>query len=241
MYLLGFVVVGILGGLIGASLLNRFEGYFPVIVPDDLKGAQGIYNPEQRARIFNEERRAANDNSSLALGFMGASLAGAISLAIGWALDRSRGALRGLFAGLILGGLLSAAGALISVEVLERLKGWNTLDAIGQSDPIKTQLHVMSHQAPTWLGIAAAIGLSTWAVVGPRGRPAHLAGAAALAALILLLSFPLLASLLHTQDTAGVIPQGLPNKLGWCILGGSLMGLVVGRSVLQHPSPFRDR
>jgi hypothetical protein len=142
---------------------------------------------------------------------------------------------------LILGGLLSAAGALISVEVLERLKGWNTLDAIGQSDPIKTQLHVMSHQAPTWLGIAAAIGLSTWAVVGPRGRPAHLAGAAALAALILLLSFPLLASLLHTQDTAGVIPQGLPNKLGWCILGGSLMGLVVGRSVLQHPSPFRDR
>ena len=168
-------------------------------------------------------------------------MAGAISLAIGWGLAGSRGAVRGLVTGLVLGGLLSAAGALVSLEAFERLKSWNTLDALGQPDPIKTQLHVMSHQVPTWLGVAAAIGLATWAAVGPRGRPVNLAGAAALAALILLLSFPLLASLLHTQDTAGVIPQGLPNKLGWCVLGGVLMGFVVGRSVLKHLSPVAGR
>lgn len=232
-----YLVLGVLGGLLGAWLLNTFEAQFPVIVPDDLKGAQGIYNPEQMARILNEQRRAAHSNAPLALGCMGACLAGAISLAIGAGLAGTRGAVRGLVTGFILGGFLTAAGALVSLQSQERLKNWNTLDATGQPDPIKSQLHVMSHQLPTWLGIAAAIGLSTWTVVGTRGRPGHLAGAAALAALILLLSFPLLASLLHTQDTAGVIPQGLPNKLGWCLLGGILLGGVVGRSVLKHSDP----
>jgi hypothetical protein len=235
--LAGYLVVGVLGGLLGAWLLNRFEAHFPVIVPDDLKGSQGIYNPEQMARILNEQRRAAHSNAPLSLGLMGASLAGAISLAIGWGLAGSRGAVRGLVAGLVLGGLLTATGALVSLEALERLKGWNTLDAMGQPDPIKSQLHVMSHQLPTWLGIATAIGLATWAVVGTRGRPTHLAGAAALAALILLLSFPLLASIIHTKDPAGVIPQGFENQLGWCVLGGLLLGGVVGRSVLKHSHP----
>jgi hypothetical protein len=212
-HLAGYLILGVVGGLLGASLLNRFEAQFPVIVPDDLKGAQGIYNPEQMARILNEQRRAAHSNAPLSLGLMGASLAGAISMAIGWGLAGSLGAIRGLVSGLVLGGLLTA---------------------MGQPDPIKSQLHVMSHQFPTWLGIAAAIGLSTWAVVGSRGRPGHLAGAAALAVLILLLSFPLLASIIHTKDPAGVIPQGFENQLGWCALGGILLGGVVGRSVLRH-------
>jgi hypothetical protein len=64
-----------------------------------------------------------------------------------------------------------------------------------------------------------------------------LTGAAALASLILLLSFPLMASLIHTTDTAGVIPQGFGNKLGWCLLGGVLLGGVVGRSVIKHSDP----
>lgn len=233
-HLAGYLILGVVGGLLGAWLLNRFEAQFPVIVPDDLKGAQGIYNPEQMARILNEQRRAAHSNAPLSLGLMGASLAGAISMAIGSGLAGSRGAIRGLVSGLVLGGLLTSTGALFSLEAFERLKGWNTLDATGQPDPIKSQLHVMSHQLPTWLGIATAIGLATWAVVGPRGRPTHLAGAAALAALILLLSFPLLASIIHTKDTAGVIPQGFENQLGWCALGGLLLGGVVGRSVLRH-------
>lgn len=232
-----YLILGVLGGLLGAWLLNRFEAHFPVIVPEDLKGAQGIFNPEQMARILNEQRRAAHSNAPLALGCMGASLAGAISLAIGASLSGTRGAVRGLVAGFLLGGLLSAAGALISLQALEGLKNWNTLDATGQPDPIKSQLHVMSHQFPTWLGIAAAIGLTVWAAVGGRGRPVQLAGAAALAALILLLSFPLLASLIHTTDTAGVIPQGFGNKLGWCLLGGVLLGGVVGRSVIRHSDP----
>lgn len=232
-----YLALGVLGGLLGAWLLNRFEAYFPVIVPEDLKGAQGIFNPEQMARILNEQRRAAHSNSPLALGCMGASLAGAISLAIGASLAGVRGAVRGLVAGFILGGLFSAAGALVSLQALEGLKNWNTLDSMGQPDPIKSQLHVMSHQFPTWLGIAAAIGLSVWTVVGTRGRPVQLAGAAALAALILLLSFPLIASMIHTTDTAGVIPQGFGNKLGWCLLGGLLLGGVVGRSVLKHSGP----
>lgn len=232
-----YLVLGVLGGLLGAWLLNRFEAQFPVIVPDDLKGAQGIFNPEQMARILNEQRRAAHSNAPLALGCMGASLAGAISLAIGANLAGTRGAVRGLLAGVLLGGLLSAAGALVSLQAWEGLKNWNTLDATGQPDPIKSQLHVMSHQFPTWLGITAAIGLSVWAAVGSRGRPVQLAGAAALAALILLLSFPLMASLIHTTDPAGVIPQGFGNKLGWCLLGGALLGGVVGRSVIRHSDP----
>ncbi|MFN9200375.1 MAG: hypothetical protein ACK5WR_20060 [Planctomycetaceae bacterium] len=232
-----YLALGVLGGLLGAWLLNRFEAQFPVIVPEDLKGAQGIFNPEQMARILNEQRRAAHSNAPLALGCMGASLAGAISLAIGASLAGVRGAIRGLVAGFILGGLLSAAGALISLQALEGLKNWNTLDSMGQPDPIKSQLHVMSHQFPTWLGIAAAIGLSVWAMVGTRGRPVQLTGAAALASLILLLSFPLMASLIHTTDTAGVIPQGFGNKLGWCLLGGVLLGGVVGRSVIKHSDP----
>jgi len=230
-----YLLLGAVGGILGALLLNRFENQFLVNTPDDLLGAQGIYNPEQRARIVNEQLHADHKNMPLSLGLMGAALTGTLALVIGWGSGAPRAAGRGLLAGLVLGGLLAATGAVLSIAAREALRGWNTLDSMGQPHPIKSQLHTMSHQAPTWLGIAAAIGLSTWVSTGCRNRAVRLAGVATLGALLMLLVFPLAASLIHTQDPAGVIPQGWFNQAGWGVLGGGMMGFVIGRSLREHP------
>jgi hypothetical protein len=233
--LVAYLVLGATGGILGGLLLNRFERQFVVETPDDLKPVLGIYTPQQFARIVNEQRHADHKNLPLSLGLMGSMITGALALAIGGNSGSPRVAARGLLAGLLLGALLAAMGAVLSIAAREALRGWNTLDAQGEPHLLKSQIHTISHQAPTWLGIAAAIGLSTWVTTGCPHRARRLAGVSTLGALLMLLCFPVLASAIHIQDTAGIIPQGWFNQAGWSVLGGLLLGFVIGRSMLHHP------
>jgi hypothetical protein len=142
---------------------------------------------------------------------------------------------------LLLGGLtgavLGAAGGLAAVFVRERLRGWNTLDETGQPNALLVQLHTMAVQLPAWIGIAVAVGL-TAGVLARRGAiVGRTAGLAMVAVLLASLVYPLLASMFFaTQDSGGVIPGGMANRLFWATLFSGLVGLIVGGSGGQSVS-----
>ncbi len=232
-----FLGLGLLGGIAGGIAVEQTHDFFPVVEPEGVAG-NGILTADQLAQVAAARVRADYQNLSFALGLLG--------LAVGACLGLAQRALRQavlprLLVGGMSGAVLGATGGLAAVFTRERLRGWNTLDETGQPDALLVQLHTMAVQLPAWIGIAVAVGL-TAGVLARRGAiVGRTAGMAIVAVLLASLVYPLLASMFFaTQDSGGVIPSGMANRLFWATLYSALIGLIVGGSggqAVSRPAP----
>lgn len=228
--------LGILGGAIGGLAVDRFHDFFKPIVPEGLAG-NGIYTAEQLEQLAAERVRAEYRNVPLALGLLGLCVGGCLGAAQGiGAQSVGSASLRGAIAGGLTGLALGALGGTTALFLRELIREWNTLDSTGQPHPLKSQLHLMLVQLPTWIAIAAAVGLGALAA-RRGGNVARRISNGIVAVVLASLLFPTLASLLFsTEHPGGVIPLGFTNRLFWAILNGGLIGLFVGALTAEPPA-----
>lgn len=223
------VAAGLVSGVLAALVIGRFAEFFPVIEPDEVKGTQGIYTPEQRALVRAAHVSADYRNVPLTFAVVGLVVAALIGGVAAITSQPKRSASKAVGMGAALGLILGGLGGVTAVFLRQQLIGWNLLAATGEPDPIKLQLHTMLMHLPSWLGVVLAVGFAVGLSAHSGREAARIAGLGVISIVLASLLYPFLAAIALTEaDPDVLIPFGTTNRMLWCLLNCGLIGTMIG-------------
>lgn len=218
------VTFAVLGGLAAWGLFYAFHPVF--VIPPELANID-MPNSQQSADIRAAEVKAGLCNALLVVGWIGASLAGAMTVGEAWARRSWKMALAGVFGCVLAGALLGAAAGWVGHVVYHLLlipfEGTTSLQ--GTVMVQMAMLAVLGGSMGLILGSLGGFARGTWTRV--------LAGA--LAGVFAGMIYPVAtAFLVPAAHTDYVVPRDASGAFPWLMITAVFLGLIIPGMQMQR-------
>jgi hypothetical protein len=214
------VLAGVVGGVAAWALMGQFENSFKLPSTIKTSGPEAMAqmgDPVKTREVQEVLRQIEYRKTVLALGLLGAAIAGAFGLGEGVSRRSLRAAIVGTLWGLALGAACGALGGVVA----------NWIDERFPSTPDNLMYRVLAMHALAFglTGLAAGLATSLHTLNRPTiGRVTLLAGLGGFFGAILYIPLGAVLIFVSTSNQDRAIPEGIWGRLCWTVLAGVMIG-----------------